>query len=218
MTVVYEYRAIRVPRAGWRDVSRSVYGGTSEAVRAAGGLVIGMFAGLIGFATDEGVVLSAWTDPDAQVSHAPRTVGAVASIIESSAERLAATVRPIDAAPLPAGAPGDVYAHRWFWLQPQDWPEFLTLSEEGVWPFFESDGCRIIGLWRSMEPGPLAKALLITRYPSVAHWERTRLQAPEPPPGADARLYRAAQDAGRRRAQLTERSIVRLTRLLAPDS
>jgi len=42
------------------------------------------------------------------------------------------------------------------------------------------------------------------------------LQSDDAPPGADERLYRAAQEAGRRRAELTERSVVRLTRLLLP--
>ena len=65
-----------------------------------------------------------------------------------------------------------------------------------------------------MEPGQPEKALLVTYYPTVAHWERTRLQSPEPPPGADERLYRQAQDAGRARNTLTERSIVRLTTLV----
>ena len=65
-----------------------------------------------------------------------------------------------------------------------------------------------------MEPGQPAKALLVTYYPTVSHWERTRLQSPEPPPGADERLYRQAQDAGRARNTLTERSIVRLTTLV----
>jgi len=146
---------------------------------------------------------------------AERTLAASNALLESEAERLVPSVRPLGATR--PRAPG-VYAHRWFWLQPQDWAEFQRLSEDGVWPYFESDGCNIIGLWRSAEPGPLAKALLITRYPSVAHWERTRLQSEDVPSGADERLYRTAQEAGRRRADLTERSIVRLTRLLLPAS
>lgn len=213
MSEAYEYRTVRVARAGWREVADAIHADAGEAARAVGGSVFALFSGLIGFATDEGVVLSAWPDVDTLTAHAARTVGAVAGIVESSAERLAPTVRPIDATPLVPGAPADVYAHRWFWLQPQDWPEFLALSQDGVWPYFEADGCRIIGLWRSIEPGPLARALLITRYPSIAHWERTRLQSPDPPPGAGERLYRGAQAAGRRRAELTERSIVRLSRL-----
>lgn len=213
MSDAYEYRTVRIERGAWRRFSESVAGPLSDATRESDGVVFALFAGVIGFATDEGVLIRAWPDTDALVQHADRTLGGAAALVESSVERLAPTVRPLDATP---PRETGVYAHRWFWLQPQDWPEFVRLSEDGIWPYFESDNCRIIGLWRSIEPGPLAKALLVTRYPSVAHWERTRLQSPDAPPGADERLYRAAQEAGRRRAEITQRSVVRLTRLVVP--
>ncbi len=185
---------------------------SSTQPRAAGGSHFALYSGLIGLASDEGVFVRAWPDDDALARECERTAAAL-PVLEASVERLVPSVRPLDGTPPRLGG---VYAHRWFWLQPADWPEFQRLSEDGVWLFFESDGCRIVGLWRSAEPGPLCKALLITRYASVAHWERTRLQSPEPPPNADEALYRRAQDAGRRRAELTERSIVRLTRLILP--
>jgi hypothetical protein len=210
MADVYEYRTIRIERGAWRALASSVGGSFGEATSNAGASMYALFAGMIGIASDEGVLMRTWPDGDAYTSRAERTLAALAGVVESRAERLVAGVRPLDASPPRSDG---VYAHRWFWLQPQDWAEFQRLSEDGVWPYFESDGCSIIGLWRSAEPGPLAKALLITRYPSVAHWERTRLQSSEPPPGANEHLYRSAQDAGRRRAELIERSIVRLTRL-----
>ena len=211
---VYEYRTLRTERAGWRALAQAVAGPVSEATRDAGGSVFLLCAGMIGMASDEGVIVRAWPDSDALARHADSTLAA-ASIVESRVERLAPGPRPLDATP--PREPG-IYAHRWFWLQPQDWAEFQEISERGVWPYFESDGCRIIGLWRSMEPGPLAKALLVTRYPSVAHWERTRLQSPDPPPGADERLYASARDAAQRRAAITQRSIVSLTRIILPDA
>lgn len=210
----YEYRTVRIARGAWPAVAQSVYREVAAVACEHGGEIIGLFIGLIGLATDEGVILTGWPDAEALTAHSPRALSAATDVVESAAERLAPSVRPLDVSPIIPSAPPDVYAHRWFWLQPQDWAEFVALSQAGIWPYFESDGCRIIGLWRSMEPGPLAKALLITRYPSVAHWERTRLQSPGPPLGADERLYRSAQDAGHRRSRLTERSIVRLTRLV----
>jgi hypothetical protein len=209
-SLIYEYRTIRIRRGAWRDVASEVRDAASDAASARGGSVFGLFAGMIGFASDEGVFITAWPDADAAVN-APDVAASIRDVIESTSERIVPTARPID--PTPPREAG-VYAHRWFWLQPQDWSEFQRLSEEGIWPYFESDGCRIIGLWRSMEPGQPAKALLITRYPSVAHWERTRLQSTDPPTGTDERLYRQAQDAGRARNALTERSIVRLTSLV----
>jgi len=204
MNDVYEYRSVRIRRGAWRELAMATAALADPPAYA-------LFAGMIGFASDEGILMRVWPDSESLVERATRALPA--HIIESRVDRLTATVRPIDQTPPRVDG---VYAHRWFWLQPQDWPEFQNLSEEGIWPYFESDGCAIIGLWRSSEPGPLAAALLITRHPSVAHWERTRLQSTEPPPGADERLYRQAQTAGRRRAEITERSIVRLTRLIVP--
>jgi len=208
--MIYDYRTIRIRRGAWREVAEAVDGASSD-IAARGGAVFGLFAGMIGLASDEGVLISAWHDGEAATAGGDTLVAALPDVIEATGDRLVPTARPLD--PTPPRESG-VYAHRWFWLQPQDWTEFQRLSEEGVWPYFESDGCRIVGLWRSMEPGQPARALLLTRYPSVAHWERTRLQSPDPPPGADERLYRRAQDAGRRRNELTERSIVRLSRLV----
>lgn len=210
MSDLYEYRTIRIQRGGWRSLAEEWARTMRTPVDEADPAPYALFAGMVGFATDEGVLMRTWRDEQAYIDRANKSLSAFTSVIESEAERLLPSVRPLDAsAPRVSG----VYAHRWFWLQPQDWPEFQRLSEDGIWPYFESDGCHIVGLWRSAEAGPLAKVLLITRYPSVAHWERTRLQSPHVPDGADDRLYRAAQDASRRRAELTERSIVRLTRL-----
>ncbi len=210
---VYEYRTIRVKRGSWPQLADAVFGPVDAATREVGGSVFAVCAGLIGFASDEGTIIRAWADDAALALEAERTLAAADVVIESTVRRLRPTGRPLDSTP--PRTPG-VYAHRWFWLQPQDWDEFQRLSEDGIWPFFESDGCEIVGLWRSAEPAPVSAALLITRYPSVAHWERTRLQSTEAPPGADEKLYRRAQDAGGRRAELTERTIVRLTRLVLP--
>ena len=212
---VYEYRTIRIRRASWPRLADALFGPVDDATRSAGGSLFAVCAGVIGFASDEGAVIRAWPDEGALTRDADRTLAAADMVVEAAYEPLSPTVRPAGATP-PRSA--GVYAHRWFWLRDQDWDEFQRLSEEGVWPYFESDGCEIIGLWRAPEPGPQVRALLLTRYPSVAHWERTRLQSAEPPPGADAELYRRAQEAGRRRADLTDRSIVRLTRLMLPRS
>jgi len=212
---VYEYRTLTIARGAWGKLARSYFGALAEATKQAGGTPFLLCAGMIGFASDEGVLMRAWQDSDALAAQGARTMSAAEGVTGSSVERLVPTARPVtNAAPTEPG----VYAHRWFWIQPQDQDEFVRISDEGVWPFFEADGCRIVGLWRSMEPGPLAKLLLITRYRDVAHWERTRPQEPEPPPGADERLYAMSRNAVRRRAELTQRSIVRLTRILLPET
>jgi hypothetical protein len=207
---VYEYRTLRISRASWPQLRRATHGPVDQATRNAGGTMVGLFLGMIGFASDEGVLIRAWPDVTELSARADATMAAADTIVESRVETLSATVRPTSAASLSIDG---IYAHRWFWLKDSDWAEFEALSSDSIWPYFESDGCEIIGLWRAASDQPLVGALLLTRYPSVAHWERTRLQG-DAPPGADVDLYRRAQEAARRRAAITDRSIVRLTRLV----
>lgn len=62
--------------------------------------------------------------------------------------------------------------------------EFRKLSEEGVWPFFEKIGARVVGMWRVIHPemvgaetGDFDEVYLLTRYASVEHWKATRESA-----------------------------------------
>ena len=210
---VYEYCTFRISRGAWPRLSDAVFNAVDQETRGSSGSVFLLCAGLIGFASDEGVLIRSWPDEATLDRSATSTLSRGGVIDEWAVESLTPTVRPLDATP--PREPG-VYAHRRFWLEHEHWDEFQRFSEHGIWPYFESDGCRIIGLWRGAAETGLCKALLVTNYPSVAHWERTRLQSPEPPPGANAALYRHAQEAGRMRAAITERSIVRLTRIMLP--
>jgi hypothetical protein len=209
---IYEYTTLRIERGGWATLADDIEG-IDEATREAGGSVFLLCAGLIGLGSDEGVLIRVWPDAETLERESPTSIVVSGVLREWGSEQLTPTVRPLDATP-PREA--GIYAHRWFWLKPVDWDEFARLSEHGIWPFFESDGCQIIGLWRGRDEVSLSSALLITRYPSVAHWERTRLQSPNAPTGADSELYRRAQEAGGQRAAITERSIVRLTRIVLP--
>jgi hypothetical protein len=203
----YEYRSIRIERAGWRKVATAVHGECNDAIEAAGGSVFGLWRGEIGFHNDEGVLLTAWpahTEPD----HS--TTDGISSVIESSVERLVATVRPTT--PEPPLDDG-IYAMRWFETTEQNWHEFIELSS-AAWPDFEGafPGTRIVGLWRSLDaPPPAVRVLLITRYPTLAVWERSRPYEAERVPGVDE-----ARRKFNRRAELTERTIVRVAKLLAP--
>ncbi|MGH7622547.1 MAG: hypothetical protein ACREMU_09435, partial [Gemmatimonadaceae bacterium] len=130
---VYEYRTVRIARGSWKACSSAVFGPVDAATCAAGGSVFALYAGMIGLASDEGVLVRAWPDDDAFAQEAARTLAVADMVVESDVERLAPGVRPLDATP---PRESGVYAHRWFWLQPQDWDEFQRLSEDGVWPFF----------------------------------------------------------------------------------
>lgn len=81
------------------------------------------------------------------------------------------TARPAD----------EVLTIRLFRIEKGTFPEFLKESQEGVWPFFEKLGARIVGMWQVV-PGPGSdgppadydEVYLMTRYASVEHWAATR--------------------------------------------
>ncbi len=73
--------------------------------------------------------------------------------------------------------------------------QFLKASQEGVWPYFEKIGARVVGMWQVMNVTPddsaggLANSgyqvsadnnkdydevVLVTRYASLDHWQATR--------------------------------------------
>jgi hypothetical protein len=106
----------------------------------------------------------------------------------------------------------EVVTLRYFKIRKGAFPEFLKASQEGVWPFFEKIGARIVGMWQVV-PGPGESAAsadydevyLTTRYASLDHWAATRDGAALGGNGPD---YEALQAALAVRASLTLESRV----------
>lgn len=191
----YVYDTFRLTAPPWDQLA--------ELAQSAPTGVLGVFRGEIGVGSDEGVVLA--------TAGASIELGGTVAALEH--EDLTSTVRPAKPARITESG---VYAHRRFELAEADWEEFLALSQ-AAWPDFEAvnDGCRIIGLWRAPEPAAgVASALLITRYPSLAAWERSRPYAAQPVDEDKLDAWIAAREAFRRRGELTRRTVVRTYRLL----
>lgn len=94
--------------------------------------------------------------------------------------------------------------------------EFERLSREGIWPYMEARGCKILGLFSNLHGGPSDELVLLTAYNSMTHWEATRLDGALPagsPPELVALQTRAAE-AGRARNKLTRVSSTRVLRLI----
>lgn len=74
-------------------------------------------------------------------------------------------------------------------------PQFLKVSQDGVWPYFEKIGARVVGMWQVMNVTPddaagglensgyrvssdngkdYDEVVLVTRYASLDHWQATR--------------------------------------------
>ena len=84
-----------------------------------------------------------------------------------------------------AARPADeVVTLRYFKIKKGAFPQFVQASQEGVWPYFEKIGSRIIGMWQVIPatgvegaPKPSAdfdEVYLMTRYASMEHWAATR--------------------------------------------
>jgi hypothetical protein len=119
----------------------------------------------------------------------------------ADATLLTPTVRPTDdTPPQPKGA----VALRWFEVDPKDWEEFLDLSAN-AWPAFESAyDANILGLFRAPDTD-VARALLATRYASLAEWERSRHAI-----AAESGEQAEAGKRFRRRQEITKKTIVRI--------
>ena len=81
--------------------------------------------------------------------------------------------------------PGEeVVTLRYFRIKKGTFAQFLKASVEGVWPYFEKLGSRVIGMWQVVTPegidgAPSAskdydEVYLSTRYAGIEHWKASR--------------------------------------------
>jgi hypothetical protein len=136
---------------------------------ALGPQAVAVFSPLLGFASNQALVL---TDARAPVETVVRAPGVV------SVERhsLTPTIRPADGAkPAPMG----VYVHNWFIIDATAFDEFVKLSGE-AWPDFEGHfDTKIFGLFAAqptkddMMEGA-RRLLLMTGYRDLNEWQKSR--------------------------------------------
>lgn len=115
-------------------------------------------------------------------------------------------VRNLAADPALVGSDGIVTLRYWK-IRKGGFPAFLEASQQGVWPYFEKIGSRVIGMWQVIPaPGEASasaeydEVYLATRYASAEHWAATRDAARM---GGDGPDYKALQDALAVRRELT---------------
>lgn len=96
---------------------------------------------------------------------------------------------------------------RYWKIKKGSFPQFLKVSQEGVWPYFEKIGSRVVGMWQVIPAPGGAEAspdydevYLTTRYASLDHWAATRDAAAM---GGDGPDYAALQAALEVRRSLT---------------
>lgn len=78
----------------------------------------------------------------------------------------------------------EIVTLRYFRIKKGTFDQFLKASIEGVWPYFEKLGSRVIGMWQVITPAGVEGApaankdydevYLSTRYASIEHWKASR--------------------------------------------
>ncbi|MEK6301761.1 MAG: hypothetical protein AABO41_13705 [Acidobacteriota bacterium] len=125
--------------------------------------------------------------------------------------------------------PGEeIVTLRYFKIKKGSFDEFLRVSVEGVWPYFEKLGSRVIGMWKVITPEGIVGAdgaapraskdfdevYLSTRYASLEHWKASRDGVLHGGNGPDWVKCKAALD--RRNALTVETHVIFLKGSMAP--
>lgn len=162
--MIYNYYELRVgrERGAQRALADQVYGGGGEGV-------LGVFAPLLGYASNEALVL---TDERAGSDAVLRGAGVTAA----EWRRMSPTLRPHQGA---RPEPGGIYVHNWFTIDGEAFDEFVQLSG-AAWVDFEARfEAKIYGLFaveptESEKSGGVRQLLLMTRYTDLAEWQKSR--------------------------------------------
>jgi hypothetical protein len=148
------------------DVSSAVFPGSDEGL-------YGIWRNQIGRPRDEVTVMSCWSHRSDEQSSLDRWFDANEAITGCETWWMHPTLRPATTAP--PERQGN-YAFRWFETPVGHWSEFLELCES-AWPNFEASyDSQVIGLWRlEAQDETTVSSLLLTRRPSLAMWERSKI-------------------------------------------
>lgn len=151
----YDYFQLRLGR---ERTAQKVLAGDLYAQPA----VVAVFAPLLGFASNEALVLA--------------RAGAGLDLAGARVDRLTPTLRPTaDVEPQPDG----IYVHNWFTIDGDAVDEFVRLSGE-AWPDFEARfETKIYGLFLAAESQAdradgTRRLLLMTRYRDLGEWQASR--------------------------------------------
>ncbi|GEM_PF-2398374 len=108
----------------------------------------------------------------------------------------------------PDGMPG-IYALRSFQVRPEDMAEFVRRTEDAVWPWYETQGARPLGMWRA-HVAEAPRIWMLTRYADLGAWEASREVGTEPEEPAPRAKWQALRQANRN--ELIQGSGVRILR------
>jgi hypothetical protein len=181
MPAHYDYLTFTLERGrqAWTSFADHVRDVVAPAIASAGGEVLGLFQGQLGFASNEAVVLLRFASPGRDRL---RELDSAPGVVSMHPEVLTPTVRPKEDAALTAGG---IYVHRWFSVDADAVADFISLSNR-AWTNFEgSYATEIFGLFTAERTAQdvrdgAGRLLLLTYYASHGVWEESRHQTRDP--------------------------------------
>ncbi len=181
MPAHYDYLSFTLERGrpAWAAFAAHIQTVAAPAIASAGGEMLGLFQGQLGFASNEAVVLLRW--PSAARDRL-RELDQAPGVVTMHPEMLTPTVRPADTA-LPKR--GGIVVHRWFTVDADNVADFVELSNR-AWVNFEgSYETEIFGLFTAERTAEdvrqgAGRLLLLTYYASHGVWETSRDQTRDP--------------------------------------
>ena len=182
-------------------------------LRASGGRVICMLTGMIGRPSTHLLQMTSYADLESwQTAQGAWSINRE-SLLRQESVRL---LRPIASRPKDTVPPEDrrsVYGYRKFFISPTDVSEFVTCSDEGIWPRIENMGACVLGMWTPMASVSPSEIVLLTGYDGPAHWEQTRFtQEQRSNSNIDDQLWDREKALRERRVELTRDTWVELMR------
>jgi len=164
MSLNYNYYELHLSR------ERTAQKALADQLRSTlGPAAVAIFAPLLGFASNQALVLTSGDAPSEAVMRAP-------GVVSAERHRLTPTLRPAHGAkPAAMG----VYVHNWFTVDAAGFDEFVRLSGE-AWPDFEARfETKIFGLFAA-DPSKddlmegARRLLLMTGYRDLGEWQKSR--------------------------------------------
>ncbi len=173
MPDIYIHNRIHCSPRRWSTVAEGILTLQHFDIRNEKSSLYGIWRSQIGLPRDTITVISSWPNEKIAKAIAPRAFDKLEFIESIETSFMTPSVRPTTHdRPKRQGN----YAFRWFDTPKSHFDEFLKLCTE-AWPNFERKyDSQIIGLWTIRhDQNDLIRTLLITRRPSLAMWERSKI-------------------------------------------
>ncbi|MEC9278099.1 MAG: hypothetical protein VYC23_02205 [Chloroflexota bacterium] len=179
-------------------------------IRASGGSVLCMLNGMIGSPASHMLQMTSYENTESWQTGQWAWTTDRESLVKEETVRM---LRPVSSRPKKTVPPEDrraVYGYRRFFISPTDLSEFVTCSEEGIWPRIESMGACILGLWTTTASTSPLEVILLTGYDNPTHWDETRFYNAKEKV-ADT-LWDREEELRKRRVDITQKTWVELMR------